>query len=105
MMLGLMFIALASACIWVFSPSGGQGGLLLSTVIVTSPPAPGASLTDWKSCCLGYLIQPGLTNPCVLPGRSGDGPCTGMNVGSLPSATFGWALIAPGAAAVGALAA
>src|SRR5207302_10378877 len=102
MMLGLIFIALASACIWKFSPSGGHGGLLLSMVIVTSPPAPGVSLTDWKSRCLGYLIQPGLTNPSVLPGRSGGGPCTGMKVGSLPSATLGWALIAPGAAAVGA---
>src|SRR5260370_36471363 len=97
-MLGLIFIALASACIWKFSPSGGHGGLLLWTVIVTSPPAPGVSLTDWKSCCLGYLIQPGLTNPSALPGRSGGGPCTGINVGSLPSATLGWEFIEPVAA-------
>src|SRR5260370_34029778 len=103
MMLGLMFIALASACICVFSPSGGQGALLLSTVIVTAPPAPGASLTDWKSWLLGDFVQPGLTNPSVVPGRSGGGPCTGMNVGRLPNPAFGCALIAPGAAPLCAL--
>src|ERR687885_355262 len=95
MMLGLMFIALASACIWTFSLRAGQGGLLLSTVMVTSPPAPGVFLTDWKRCWRGYLVQPGLTRPSGLPGRSGAGPATGTKVGNFPSATFDWAEMTP----------
>src|SRR5205823_1433862 len=102
MTLSLTFIALFSACSWAFCSSGGQGGLLVSSVSVTSPPDPGGSLTAWKSV-FGYEVQPGLMSPSGLPGRSGAGPWLGMNVGSLPSATpLGWAATV-GAAAAGAL--
>src|SRR6202171_2949591 len=37
MTLSLTFIALFSAWSWAFCSSGGQGGLLVSTVSVTSP--------------------------------------------------------------------
>src|SRR3954447_26124479 len=49
----LAFIALLTACQAVFSPIGGGGGLLVSRVIVTSPPRPGGSLTVWTSLSLG----------------------------------------------------
>src|SRR6266851_896069 len=86
MTLSLTFIALFSACNWAFCSSGGHGGLLVWRVSVTSPPAPGGSLTAWNRV-FGYLIQPGLIKPSGLPGRSGAGPGTGLNIGSLPSAT------------------
>ena len=98
MTLSLTFIALFSACSWAFCSSGGHGGLFVSTVRETSPPAPGGSLTAWKSV-FGYLVKPGLTwsSGCQ---EVGAWPWTGMKVGSLPRATpFGWAATVAGAAA------
>src|SRR5579859_7878271 len=97
MTLSLAFIALLSACCWAFCSSGGHGGLLVSTVSVTSPPAPGGSLTAWNSV-LGYEIQPGLTSPSGVPGRSGARPRSvqGTKVGSLLP-PFGGAAVLAGA--------
>src|SRR5919202_2544390 len=98
------FMALFSACHCAFCSIGGHGGLLVCSVIETSLPDPGGSLTDWKRFFLGYLIQPGLTRPSALPGRSGAGPWMGTNVGSLPTEVpLGPAATVAGAAAVAAV--
>src|SRR5690349_10423117 len=68
------FIALFNACHCAFWSSGGHGGLFVSSVIVTSPPDPGGSLTDWNSLSFGYFRKPGFTRPSGVPGRSGCGP-------------------------------